>query len=118
MDHLDRRQLEVLYGASGRRVRELETALTAMREEGERERGALRHELRTTREEKNELASHLSLLEEGGSQLRGVVSQLQEELVREKERVEDAEREKEEVLQQLQAAQSTVSNLTTQVSSL
>ena len=115
MDHLDRRQLEMLYRACGRRVCELEKEVATLKDEGERELGAVRHELQATREEKKELVDRLGLLEEGGSQLRSVVEQLQEELVREKERVEEAESEKEELLEQLQSAQVTIGSLEGQV---
>ena len=55
------------------------------------------------------------MVENGSVQLRGVVSQLQEELVMEKEKVDEVVRERDSLLGQLQAVQGSVESLTAQV---
>lgn len=115
MGHLDRGQLELLYDASCRQVCDLERQLTEVSRDVERELGAVRHELRASMQEREELANQLVMAEDGNVQMRGVVSQLQDELAKEKNNVEDLMNERESLLAQLRAAQHSVDSLTAQV---
>ena len=115
MDHWTA-QLVILYNANLVVKLTLSTSWLRSTREGDVQIGALRHELlMATTEEKQELASRLVMVENGSVQLRGVVSQLQEELVMEKEKVDEVVRERDSLLGQLQAVQGSVESLTAQV---
>uniref|UniRef100_A0A1X7VVT6 Uncharacterized protein n=1 Tax=Amphimedon queenslandica TaxID=400682 RepID=A0A1X7VVT6_AMPQE len=113
-NHLGRSQLETLYYSKCNQMKQMEEQINAFQEETEKKLGTLRHLNRQLEADK------LALMEELESQ-RHVGDELNKKVIENKDlsqKMEQMQKEKDELLLQLDSAQKTIQSLSLQVTEL